>query len=175
MVGSNRYLGTISSPTAFQLTDSAQIRGVWNYYNRVERPVRFFTATASWTYATTGTWRQVNADSTNMVQAVLGVNEERMFLWATTNPAAQLNQAAQTGIGLDSTTANAATLTQEQAPAGATIGPAMALYNDYPGLGFHTFYWLEYIRALGTFSNITFYGPGANQSRTAGLSGLVRG
>ncbi len=72
-----RYLGTFYSTTAGngQIEDSVANRYLWNYYNRVRRPMIRLETTSSWTYSTS-TPQQANASTSNQLNFVIGVSEE---------------------------------------------------------------------------------------------------
>ena len=59
----DRYLGTFYTSSTTQTQDSATQRFLWNYYNRVRKPMSCTDGTDSWTYTTT-TWRQANNSTT---------------------------------------------------------------------------------------------------------------
>ena len=59
-----RYVGTIYASGANTTEDSFAKRYVWNYYNRVARPMRVTEATDTWTY-TTAAFRQANGAAAN--------------------------------------------------------------------------------------------------------------
>src|SRR5262245_54672520 len=60
---SRRYLGTLRGAAANSTLDTASRRFVWNYYNRVRRPLRAVMPDASWTYAVAA-YRPPNANTT---------------------------------------------------------------------------------------------------------------
>ncbi len=72
-----RYLGTVFIDGSTAGKDALGFRYVWNYYNRVSKPMSIFIATGSWTYAT-ATWRQSNADSTNQLNFIVGLIEDQI-------------------------------------------------------------------------------------------------
>jgi hypothetical protein len=69
-----RYLGTFYTTATTTTEDSFAKRLLWNYYNRLRRPLRIVEATDSWTY-TTATFRQARASTANQVAVVIGVSE----------------------------------------------------------------------------------------------------
>lgn len=158
-----------------QTEDSYTYRGVWNYYNRVGRPMRRLESTDSWTY-TTATIRQANGSTANQVAFVVGVAEEgfsAQVLVASENTGAGPSPAV--GIGLDSTTAFAT---------GSLLPPARnlvvsiqmtyaAFLDTIPAEGYHFAAWLEYSTASGT---TTWYGDGGNPTfQQSGISGFIMG
>lgn len=148
------YVGTMRSQAANTTSDNFSTRYLWNTYNRVSRSMLRIETTANWAY-TSSTARVANGGtSTNVVNFVLGLaNEEavvaRVFAGASNTSA---NVFFGGGVGLDSTTTIAA----------GSIGPAafsqvantrLNFYSEwrgYPGIGFHTLYWLEFSQASGT-------------------------
>jgi hypothetical protein len=145
-----RYLGTICiTATTGQCEDSLLRRLVWNYYNRVERPMRAIDTTDSWTYGT-ASWRQANAAAANKVELVSGVSEDLARAEVLSRIGTNSGLAGAVGIGLDSTTANSAQLLTDIATGGASVTDSVmggAKYRGYPGVGYHYLAWLEYARA----------------------------
>ena len=168
-----RYLGTIRTNLSGNFVDGMANRWVWNYYNRILRPMRVLEATDSWNY-TTATIRQANNAATNQLDFVIGVSEDVVsanLMFAASNDTGGLGVSA--AIGLDTTTA----YTAGQLYASLTIIAAetgqvrfgSAQIKLYPGVGRHYLSWNEVSGATGT---TTWYGDqgGANQS---GIHGEV--
>lgn len=169
-----RYLGTFYSTTAGngQIEDSVANRYLWNYYNRVRRPMRAVETANSWNYSTS-TVRQVNANSANQLNFVIGVSEDmvaaRCLHHASSSSVAGGSFFA-TGIGLDVTNAfTSGGLIGNWGPALANqIAPGTGELIVFPGVGKHFLAWLEYV---GSFSGtISFYGD--NNSPTVSQSGI---
>lgn len=77
-----RYLGTIRiTGTIGQTEDSASKRYVWNYYNRCQRPLRFYSS-ASHNYSS-ATPRYWNNTSASRVELVIGVSEDAVLVMIT--------------------------------------------------------------------------------------------
>jgi hypothetical protein len=74
-----RYLGTFATTATTTTEDSFAKRLVWNYYNRLRRPLRWNPTTDTWTY-TINTFRQGNADPLNQLAVVVGVAEVAISL-----------------------------------------------------------------------------------------------
>lgn len=174
---SRRYLGSFrSTGVASQTEDSDVKRYVWNYYNRVNRSLKKFTASNSWVY-TTSTWRQAEALGTNQVEVFVGLNEDaiQITLKGAANNAT-VPCALGIAIGLDSTSAVAANSDGGTGYVTVTNTPAFleATWSGLPGLGHHTFVWLERSEATGA---TTWYGE--NQptgfGEHHGLLGIVKG
>ena len=67
------YMGTgRTSGTAQRQSDSAQRRRLFNMYNRVARTLRRQESATSWTYSSSA-WQQVNNNTANEVEVVIGV------------------------------------------------------------------------------------------------------
>lgn len=171
-----RYLGSFYSTTAGngQTEDSFAKRYVWNYNNRVVRPMRVTDATDSWSYGT-ATIRQANASTANQIEVVIGYSEDRVRAQvqaAATNTAA--GAAFKVGIGVDSTTAFTSGIltTPSFSPVANYIVTLSAIYSGFPGVGRHYFAWLE----LPDSANTTWYGDnGAPASFQSGIIGEVSG
>jgi hypothetical protein len=173
-----RYLGTFRTTTGIngQTEDSLTRRYVWNYYNRVERPMRVLEATNSWNYAT-ATIRQANAPAANQLEMVIGVSEDEVH--ARVDTFYQNSNAGGGGavfVGLDSITAAASGFispqTQQQAAA-AGIVTAFGEWVGYPGVGRHYLAWLEVGNGTGTQ---TWFGDNnAPTTSQSGISGRLLG
>jgi len=157
----SRYLGTIYIDSSGAFNDTLTLRYIWNYYNRVSRPLVRQESTASWNY-TTATYRQANASSANQLNFVIGVSEDQVSANVVSTA---INTLANfgVGVGIDSTSANSATTctTNAQVAGSSTL---TATYNGYPGIGSHALMWLEISQAVGT---TTWYGQTALGSCTA--------
>lgn len=150
-----RYVGTVRTATASQLNDSAAMRHVWNYYNRVPRSLQVLEATASWTY-TTATVRQANGAAGNQVDLVCGVQEVLMTLTLKAEGVNDGGAFISVGIGEDSTT----TYTDNDGSRknGTDTFPIVAPLVRYPAIGRHFYSWNEWSTAAGT---TTWYGTNA--------------
>ena len=151
-----RYMGTFYTTATTTTEDSKANRYLYNYYWRSPRKLERRETNASWTY-TTATWRQANAAAANQVNVLLGVDEDTVIVnvaGTANNASANVNMA--NGIGLDSTTTPVAT--SQVASGAASANPFQntnCTYIGSPGLGRHSFNWLEASSAVGT---TTFYG-----------------
>jgi hypothetical protein len=169
-----RYLGTFcTTAVAGQTEDSYLNRLLWNYYNRIDRPLKVIDTTNSWNY-TTATWRQANGSTNNGFSYVQGVSEEPIeaeVLATVSNTNAGV--LALTGIGIDSTTVNSTDLiVGATCPAVNSRFLAPAKYRGYPGIGKHTVNWLEYSAAAGT---TTWYGDDGGTTVQSGMLGKIKG
>ena len=177
-----RYLGTIrTTGTIGQCEDSAAKRFLWNAYNRVPRALSITDTTNSWTY-TTATWRSANSSTANRVEMVIGLSENpvsaRTVALVSNSGAAVLISVAS-GIGIDSTSVNSATVmgTQVAVVESATGNfgtgtQAHSVYRGYPGIGYHYLQWLEISEATGT---TTWYGDNNLTYIQSGLTAEVMG
>jgi len=131
-----RYLGTIYvNSSGAQTDDSATLRNVFNYYNRVSRKIALIDNSAH--NYTTGAFRYWNNNSALNVSYMCGVVEDS---W---DAAAKLNgsdHAWQIGFDID-----AATAADDLLPRGGGTGAYDALRTVYtPSLGYHYIAMLEY-------------------------------
>ncbi|HLZ10387.1 MAG TPA: hypothetical protein VKT80_17495, partial [Chloroflexota bacterium] len=179
------YVGSIrTTGVSGQTEDSAVKRYVWNYYNRRPRKLsRQETAGSSTMADGVGiNFRQMNSNTSNQVETVLGVDEELVALWmncpTTSDTATNTNLSAnQIGIGLDSTTV--ATLTQtivnitpggsaaQQTQNGGGFGGAIDT-----GIGRHQITMLE---KAGNGNGTTSFFYGGTYPGAATMSGFIRG
>jgi len=167
-----RYLGTIRTTSTTATESSAAKRFVWNASNRVGRRLLRQTGTANWTYATTATWRQANADTANKVEFVLGLGDPPVVATVKCLASHSTGQNTPIGLGLDSTTANSADLFGAYSnTAGSSLSSPLAIYRGYPGIGYHYLAWIERVTVSAT---ATFYGFSSGEY-TGGITGEVVG
>jgi hypothetical protein len=75
-----KYVGTFrTTETAGEVVDTLRRRLVYNYYNKISRTFLRQESTVSWIYST-ATLRQVNANSANQVEVVIGVRDTSIAL-----------------------------------------------------------------------------------------------
>lgn len=174
-----RYLGSFYSSTAGngQTEDSFAKRYLWNYYNRVNRPMRNANETTdSWGYAT-ATLRQANANTANQLEMVVGVSEDTVRASVSSSFQNSVNNGGGVvGIGLDSTSANATGIQAQESQfqvGGVGVATLFAQWSGFPGVGKHFLAWLEAGNGSGTQ---TWFGdngdPGVKQS---GINGEMLG
>lgn len=166
----SRYIGTIFTSSTTQTEDSFAKRYLWNYYNRVRRPMKVVEATASWTY-TTATFRQANGAAANQLDCVIGVAEEMVNAQVQASVQGSAARLCAVGIGVDSTSVNSAQLFGGGVFTTGTEA-AICSYRGYPAAGRHTFPWLERSETGGT---TTWLGTDASGSAVSGISGEVLG
>src|SRR5262245_1646170 len=171
-----RYVGSFrTTGSSGQTEDSLVKRYLWNYYNRVTKPMKAVDATDTWNYST-ATFRQANASAANQLDMVIGVSEDMVHAQVAgraVNSTAS-NRLIAVGIGLDSTTTNSAGIRDTGTSASVTVlGTPKAIYDDYPGAGRHTLVWLEI--GAGTDTQ-TWQGDNASGTTTQfGIIGFLRG
>ena len=164
-----RYVGTVRTVAASQLNDSAALRHVWNYYNRVARPMRVLDATNSWAPAADGVIQQANASALNQLDIVVGVAEDEIHVQVVhqgSNSAGAVFFWA--GIGLDATNAKATgCLASELNPAANVRVQLTATLDTIPAIGRHIFTWLE---ESATAVSTTFFGDNNGLIVQSGIS-----
>ena len=175
-----RFLGTIQLQASGQSEDSMLRRYVFNYYNRIRRPLRAVDATANWTYNTL-TWRSANGATTNRVAVVNGnisniaemmVHTEVNCTSQNSNGTAAAGTARAVGICADGTTTPTTgcvftSVNQTTATNPATTAMHAAL-DHHPDVGLHFYQWVE---IAGVTTTTTFIGTAA--SSVSGLSGIT--
>ena len=148
-----RYVGSFRTTGASGETeDSFAKRFVWNYYNRVLRPMRVLEATNTWTY-TTAAFQQANAAATNQLDFIIGLDEQPVSATVVANAANDNAGVALTvAIGLDSATVASTSGIRSTVftPVAAYKVQLCAHYKGFPGIGRHYLSWLEYSVATGT-------------------------
>lgn len=164
-----RYMGTFYTTATTTTEDSAAKRYLWNYYNRVVRPMKRMESTVSWTY-TNATFRQANGSTSNQLNMVIGVSEDavsaQLMASGDSSDAGAFRDFAA-AIGLDSTTV-------AEVP---RSGTGFTARSDFPGnativwtgliaAGKHAIVWLESSEVSGIF---TWYSAG-----NCGLIGSIQ-
>lgn len=171
-----RYIGTCrTTAIAGQIDDTVLNRTVFNFYNRVNRPVRVLENTNSWTYSLS-VYRAANGSNANRVNVLQGIAEDAILLSLralfTTDQAAI--QGGSAAIGLDSTTTSDSNQIGKRSSSSSTSPTALmtAELHEIVPLGYHFYQWLEAASGTGI---TTWYGNGGNNSITqAGMSGIFR-
>jgi hypothetical protein len=166
-----RYVGSFYSTTAGngQTEDSFAKRYLWNYYNRVVRPLRVTEATNSWSYST-ASYQQANASTANQLDFVIGVSEDCVHARVTggaTNSSAT-GRTVYIGIGLDSTTVNSGINGVNSVVTNSAQTVMHASYTGFPGVGRHYLAWLEHGAGADTQ---TWYGDNGGTVSQAGMTG----
>lgn len=164
-----RYIGSYRTTTASgQTEDSYAKRYVYNYYNRVKRPMYAIESTATWNYST-ASFRQANGATTNQLDFIVGFSEDSVFasvmVKAFTSTATV--RTCTVGIGLDSTTVNSARIYEGIAVNNVSQNaPIIAQYENTIAVGRHTLVWLE--QGAGTDTQ-TWVGTTNGQSGILGF------
>lgn len=164
-----RFVGSVYISSTGTTKDTAAERYIYNYNNRVLRDMVKTQTGTSWTYSTK-TWRQMNnGTGATQVSFVTGIAEDAVSCQATAFfSASAINRQAYIGIGLDSTSTNAAaTLTGSLNINNSSPMSIHAFYNAQPGVGLHTLYPLE--AGSGT-ATTTFYGSGNDSFSVPGIT-----
>ena len=177
-----RYLGTMRTVSTTQTADSGGLTGttqvgatrfLWNYYNRVRRPLTVIDTTDNWSYPT-ATFRQANGAAGNKVEYVVG--ETGVLVTAGARGTAFLisnsTANAKVAVGVDSTTvASGFRQTGQNAGASGVDSPVNGDYRGYPGLGYHFLAWLE----RGADTTCTFLGDNGGDGTQSGLFAEIEG
>ncbi len=155
-----RMLGTFrTTSTAGQCEDSAATRFVWNAQNRVVRPLKKTDSATSWAASGNGSsWVYGPWNSTaNRVRFVLGLRDEVALLFsALVQYGGASSGNVGLGIGLDSTSSNAA-LTPSSSASSTLSSAPVANYRDTPLEGYHYLQLLQMPNTSAAYST-TFYG-----------------
>jgi len=93
-----RYLGTFRTTSTTTTEDSITKKFVWNFNNRVERPM-YKNGTTSHTY-TTASWRNWNNDATLRVEFITGIDAGQVVHFGGTST----GTSNDFGAGFDGTT-----------------------------------------------------------------------
>lgn len=164
-----RYLGTFYTTSTTATEDSESKRFVYNYYNRLPRPLNKQETTSSWT-TNTGTVRQANANTANKVEVIIGVAEDEIDL----NVLSSCTGSGYGFVGVGEDTTSAFTTSGYYQGGGGASGSEWFVFSanlrKIPAVGYHYYSWNE---VTNTVSNTTFYGgTGANLYR-GGIFGKV--
>lgn len=165
-----RYLGTFYTTSTTQTQDTARQRLVYNYYNRLPRPMLRQESTASWNYST-NTWRQANAGATNQLEIMQGVAESAVdvFVGVGINSTAG-GDSVQIGIAEDSTTTPLNTVIGGAYITLSSTGYAMVTCSmtRIPAVGYHYYPWME----IGAGANTQSWRAANGYSPATAFGGL---
>lgn len=162
----------LTTGTPGECEDSRKFRGVWNQCNRRPRPVRAFDDTNSWSYLTLD-WRAWNGGTT------LGVGQVKVMSGdpstfarlrvCGSHATSHVNEGGKVGIGINSTTATSAQITNAVMGNSTAFGttPSAEYQGSLPEQ-VNSIYPIEF----GTSSSSTFFGDN-NSIIQNGLSGEV--
>jgi hypothetical protein len=168
-----RYVGSFYASGANTTEDSVANRYVWNYYNRVARPMILNSPGATWTY-TSATVRIANNTATNRVNFMVGVAEDVVdATLSTSSENTDAGVARSIGFGLDETAAYTSITTQLAINPGASLAAEevfhhTAMFRRIVAAGQHELNWLEVSAATGT----TTWGDSSGNF-CSGISGVI--
>lgn len=162
-----RYVGTIRGSAANKVDDTPTKRFVWNYCNKW-RTYGLIQGSSTWALSGTA-WRAANASTSYRVALVRGINDTLVTARAVigVNSSSGSEYGFATGVGVDSTTVNSATLFGDTNKEANSYEQSWAQYAGYPGIGYHYLQWLE--RAVDSGASGNFAGSVAGGS--GGVSG----
>ena len=168
-----RYLGSFA-PTATTTTeDSAANRFLWNYYNRIDRPLRRLETTASWTPTALNVWELANAAAANKLNFFIGVVEDEIdFTLKAHGSTTVATYTLSAAIGLNSVSAPAtgSLIGYRVTPVAGIIGEIHANLNVYPTLGINYVSWLQHADT----GSVTTWNGVATTVLQSGLIGRVK-
>jgi hypothetical protein len=164
-----RYLGTgYTTSTSGRCEDSVTKRFLWNYYNRVSRPMRKTDSTGSWTYNTTS-WRAANNSTSNRVEVVVGVAEALLHMSSYAPAETSATGEFATGIGEDSTSSIGSDVIGRTGESNNNYSLATSVLDKLPAAGYHYYQWCEY----GSGVTTTWHGIGNSTRDNVGISGWI--
>lgn len=176
-----RYVGSFRTTAVSGQTEDSGFsctttkRYVWNYYNRIRRPLCRIETTASWTYAGGATFHQANAEPANQVDVVIGLADAVMDLSVTGVGVETTsgNLSIVVAIGEDSTTTavSGQTIAPGNGVSGTNVGSATAHLFKMPAIGRHFYAWLEAVQAGGS----TWRSAASVAGARSGLLGWIEG
>lgn len=152
-----RYLNTFYTTSATTTEDSQANRYLWNYYNRISRPILKQAASASWTYAASP-WRQAQGSTANQINFVIGVAEDTVNATVTTGAIASVAlQTVQVAVGINTITGPSSVIPNMNCTNASTTCLVNSL-TAFPAIGLNYLAFLERTDAAGT---VTFSGSGS--------------
>ncbi len=163
-----RYMGSFRTDGSNHGNDTVSSRNLWNYYNRVAKPMSIIESAVNW--STSSTFAQANSSNVNQLNMVIGVSEDLVNANVlTAGLSSNIGTLFYAGIGLDSVSAISSMATNYLAQSAATneITGLSAHYSGYPGIGYHYLSWLN-----GTNGTAFFYGTAASGLQS-GIQGSI--
>lgn len=150
------YLGT-GYKFAGNVYDDNNLRGVWNMFNRVPKPVTLAEDfDTSWNYSTAAWRRRVGySSSLDRVCGLADVDDVNLDIFGRFINSTATVRAAAVGIGIDATNANSATITVAGSASNAAEQNYSAHLRSRGLLGRHQYYPIE--RGAGSDTQ-THYG-----------------
>ncbi len=165
-----RLLGSVYAMATNQLEDSATNRNVANVENRVKRYMFSREGSTSWAY-NSATLREINGGSTlgtsrfsyldPLGDVLLRADAHAIIV------AGAVSIGFSAGIGIDSSTVDSSLTRGGPATANNNATPE-AIYEGYPGLGYHTIRQLE-----ADTGAATIYSQGQSTEYYTGMTGEV--
>jgi len=169
-----RYVGTFYANGSNQTQDRTTGRHLWNFYNRVRKPMQVKENDIGWSY-TTAVLRQANGDAANQLDLVCGVAEDAVdieLIAMSSNTNANVTRYVTIGVdAVNATFTNAIADNPTQGgnwPASALASHRVHYTNTL--LGRHFFPWCEFSAATGTTS---WYGSDSATGMHAGMHGWI--
>ncbi|MEA4907545.1 MAG: hypothetical protein VB089_07995 [Anaerolineaceae bacterium] len=160
----HRYLGTLRTTGAGIAEDSLAQRYLWNWENRLQRPLKVIETTNTWMYNTFA-YRPMNNSLANRVQFITGYTIDPVHVEVLCEVLEQSGVMAYVGLAIDTTDADGSDLRT-----GVVAGQAHALLHKYFSPGYHYVLALE---AGGTAGWSNFYGDNGLATTQSGLSGYL--
>jgi hypothetical protein len=173
-VTTNRLLGSVRvSSTAGVLVDSTAIcRCLSNIYNKVPRTLVLKEASSTWNYSAAA-WALVNNSGPDTIGVLFSmadfIDVNINAMWSNS---AATGANAWVGVGVDSTSSPSSTLTNcNGSNASGITSTCIAEYLGSPGVGYHTFSFLQFGAGANTQ---TWYGNlGISDRVQSGITGMV--
>ena len=170
-----RYVGTIRGTGSSTTEDSLSKRFVWNMYNRKPRKMIALPST-NFASSTSNIWEGYLVEDTHKIYWVRGLDEDQVRVRAWGIGYRNTGHFMSVGVGIDSNSANSAQILnaiKADLSAGTDHVPTMqALYEGYPGLGYHYAQMLQFAPSDGGGTS-TFFGDGGLTRVQAGMEGEV--
>jgi hypothetical protein len=163
------YLGTCLAYLGSYIKDTVTERGLWNFFNRVLKPLEVTDTTATWTYNVPGTWRSPNG-ADKMVRVVTGLAEDLVDFEVKVNVVGNSSLYGIVGVGIDARDANSATILIHGGGIASARQIAMARLHTVLVAGSHSIYWIETTNGSGT---VTFVGGSFSGQGLGGMVGAV--
>ncbi len=155
-----RYVGTFYTISTTQTQDSGASgagRLLWNYYNRVRKPLKVYDATDSWTANAASTWEYLRNQSTAVTKIVVGWAESLIELQMCLEGYGTVAYSFKAGIGRGGTTNIAQTTQFATVPVTNYNTGSIARLIEMPAIGYQYYSALEWANST---TLITFYGDG---------------
>ncbi len=163
-----RYLGTAYCYASGTTSDTVLLRYLWNYYNRVQRPLLLQEPANSWTIPF-GSFRYWFNTAANRFEFVVGVAEDPVMVDSMLLALAGASGSVANGFCLDNFNAFQGEIASSHT---ATTRQALpANYKAIPPIGYHYLALVEY----AVTSNATAYGDNGGTLMFSGANGWLLG